>query len=600
MRVPISLKLIVLVVGSLVATTAYFAHQTAQEFSEVLTTRERFEVARHTQAKGKEVEALLSQLVKRTVVVSSQALQQASPQNFVPDPGLVALRVFEQKNGRIAAIWKWVNEEHLRENQVTTQKLEDMHRIYPFPLRSMVQGKVEIRNSTLPMGLPLFSLGVPIRLAESGEVSHLAVADYELGILQKVFSDATDQSRASFLVDRQGITLAHSQEDLALRRTLQQQHPLYARAVAPDSLQNLQIQFESSEKMIGAFSKVSNDLFEVYVMTEVPEAKVLEPAENVKRESVRIAGQVIAVAFFLSFLFALSLSSPIEILASLIQAVSRGQFNIKARKLVNSHDEVGDLAVAFDKMTEGLKERDKVKSLFSKFHGSSIAEDLIKNSVGRRGDKKKVTVFFSDIRGFTAFSESVAPEEVVAMLNEYFAVMVSIINRNNGVVDKFIGDAIMAVWGVPKEGANDTENAVRACLEMRKALVALNEKRAQKGKAPILIGMGLHTGVAISGTIGSEERMEYTVIGDTVNLTSRIEGATKAFGTDLLVSEDVVKALESVLKTEFAGVAEAKGKSEPIRLFKVLGMRNARGEMEEVITTYSQYQAEKSEKIKVA
>src|SRR5262249_4703716 len=153
-----------------------------------------------------------------------------------------------------------------------------------------------------------------------------------------------------------------------------------------------------------------------------------------------------------------------------------GNFNVKAK--VRSRDEVGQLGEAFNHMIEGLLERDKVKNMFNKFHGSSVTEDLLKgDSVGLGGSKKMVTVFFSDIRDFTKFSEGHTPEEVVAMLNEYFEVMVGLINRNGGVVDKFIGDAIMAIWGAPKTSDRDSQNAVKAALAMRVALAELNEKR---------------------------------------------------------------------------------------------------------------------------
>jgi adenylate cyclase len=287
-------------------------------------------------------------------------------------------------------------------------------------------------------------------------------------------------------------------------------------------------------------------------------------------------------------------------LAGLIHQVSRGNFNVSARKVVKSKDEVGDLANAFDKMTDGLKERDKVKNLFNKFHGSSIAEEMMHGEIGVKGTSKEVVVFFSDIRGFTKFSEGHTPEQVVSMLNEYFAVMVSIITKNHGVVDKFIGDAIMAIWGAPKSTGNDQYNAVKACLEMRVALAELNTKRIARGESAIMIGMGVHSGPAMSGTIGSEDRMEYTVIGDTVNMSSRIESSTKAFGTDLLLSETLAGAIDGKFELDLAGSAEVKGKAEPLKLFKVAGYKSANGEIIKIKTPYSEYHAEHADKVKVS
>jgi len=237
---------------------------------------------------------------------------------------------------------------------------------------------------------------------------------------------------------------------------------------------------DSDQTYFGAAVKTT---FGATLISQISEATILEVSQEVKRRSIFVAGSAISLAIFFIFLFSMTLTSPIEKLAEMIKIVSKGNFDVKARSQVHSKDEVGDLAEAFDQMTDGLKERDKVKNLFSKFHGSSVADDLINNDIGVGGQNKEVVVFFSDIRGFTAFSEKRSPEEVVTMLNEYFAVMVALINKHGGVVDKFIGDAIMAIWGAPKGSEQDAFNAVRCCIEMRRALNELNEKRIARGEA---------------------------------------------------------------------------------------------------------------------
>jgi adenylate cyclase len=229
-----------------------------------------------------------------------------------------------------------------------------------------------------------------------------------------------------------------------------------------------------------------------------------------------------------------------------------------------------------------------------------VTENLLQSGeVHLGGMKRQVVVFFSDIRGFTQFSESRTPEEVVSMLNEYFTVMVEIIERNGGVVDKFIGDAIMAVWGTPTSTGDDAYLSVKACLEMRQGLLDLNQLRLSRGEEPLRIGMGLHAGEAISGTVGSENRMEFTVIGDAVNNASRIEAATKAFGTDLLLSQDMARLVQGrILMTE-AGEVEVKGKNAAQRLFKVRGFIVADGSFQEIKTPFSDYDAEGAEKVKL-
>jgi adenylate cyclase len=357
------------------------------------------------------------------------------------------------------------------------------------------------------------------------------------------------------------------------------------------------VEYETQEDYAGAFAKTP---YGVTVISQIPLAVVREPAIQARNEAIFITLSLIFTVFFISYVFSLTLTSPIEKLVYFAKQISKGKFNIQVRKNIHVNDEVGDLARAFDGMIAGLQERDKVKSLFSKFHGSSIAEDLINKEVAFGGKNKEVTVFFSDIRGFTAFSENRTPEEVVDMLNEYFSVMVKIITTHHGVVDKFIGDAIMAVWGAPQSTGRDSENAVRACIEMRKALLDLNHRRSARGQPPIKIGMGLHSGHAISGTIGSQERMEYTVIGDAVNMASRIESSTKAFGADLLISETVYQQVKEDFLVVAAGSAEVKGKAEALNLYKVRGFRDANGSMVEVITPFSDYEPEHADKVKVA
>lgn len=156
----------------------------------------------------------------------------------------------------------------------------------------------------------------------------------------------------------------------------------------------------------------------------------------------------------------------------------------------------------------------------------------------------------------------------------------------------------MAIWGAPKSSEKDSTNALRACIEMRRGLAALNEKRLARGEPALMIGMGLHAGTAISGTIGSDERMEYTVIGNTVNTASRIEASTKAFGADLLVTDDVIARVGDAFILDYAGAAEVKGRTDAIKMYKVRGYIE-NGERVEVSTPYSDYEAEGADKVKV-
>jgi adenylate cyclase len=222
-------------------------------------------------------------------------------------------------------------------------------------------------------------------------------------------------------------------------------------------------------------------------------------------------------------------------------------------------------------MGQGLAEKEKIKNTFGKFVDPEIANQILKDEIKLGGEIKNVAIFFSDIRSFTAISEKLQPNEVVEFLNEYMTKMVDCITKTKGIVNKFIGDAIMAIWGAPLSHGNDTENAINASLMMRKALHAYNKNRGGDKKPIIQIGCGINTGPALAGQIGSHDRMEYTVIGDAVNLASRVESLNKPFGTDILITIESYELVKDIFHVAPMQKIKVKGKVEPQQIYAVLG-----------------------------
>lgn len=614
-RLPISVKLIGIFVAFLTIATVIFAQKSANLFTKVLVQREEFSNISEATSRSTEIDQLMMNVMDRSLVLGQllyNSVQKTSEPGMTPELSSEFLLNFEKDKSIVSLeIWKLENQKPVLSYRKTKDKFLEDYKLAPdyvnmirsgqnFPLASIFQKNIEIRSASQSTGVAMATLGLPLAQGSDDQVNHILLVDFMLSPIQKIF--AGESERLQYVVDRNGVLLAHPDETRVLNRDSMAKTDFVARALA-DQQPRRQVQFkdpETQEDYIGAYVKMPN--LGLTIFSQTSKNLILEPALHVKRQAFYIAGVVISVAILLIFLFSMTLTGPIEVLVKLVRKVAEGDFDIKAGSRIKSfiEDEVHELAHAFDSMTEGLKERDKVKNLFSKFHGSSIAEDLLKGNMEVGGQNKEVTVFFSDIRGFTSFSEKRTPEEVVSMLNEYFEVMVAIINRHGGVVDKFIGDAIMAVWGAPHGTDKDTFNAVKACIEMRRSLVELNDRRKARGQDPILIGMGLHTGRAISGTIGSNERMEYTVIGDTVNMTSRIESSTKAFGTDLLVSQTVMDKVQDDFLVDIAGKATVKGKAEPLNLYYVRGYKDEAGKPIVIETEYCRFDKEQDEKVKAS
>lgn len=259
-----------------------------------------------------------------------------------------------------------------------------------------------------------------------------------------------------------------------------------------------------------------------------------------------------------------SVSRPVRILAGFARDIQRGDYTRAVD--VRQQDELGQLATAFNDMRKGLFERDKVRNLLGKVMSPEIAEELIKSDLQLGGEEKVITILFTDLRGFTSLSENRAPREVLDLLNEYLTRMTAVIDRHAGVVDKYIGDAIMALFGAPLSLPDHASRAVACALEMIAELDQCNAVFQAKGWPAIAMGVGIHTGRVVVGNMGSKDRLNYTAIGDGVNLASRLESVTKEFGVPIIVSEATVRQTRGFEYREL-DLIRVKGKQETVKIF---------------------------------
>ena len=236
---------------------------------------------------------------------------------------------------------------------------------------------------------------------------------------------------------------------------------------------------------------------------------------------------------------------------------------------------VGGEAMGSMLMIEDISEEKRMKGTMARYMDPLIADSLMRegaNALG--GQESEATVLFSDIRGFTTLTETLGAQGTVSMLNAYFSLMVDCLQQEGGILDKFIGDAVMAVFGLPLAADDDADRAVRTGLSMLTSLRSFNRGREEEGLLPIRIGIGLHTDAVVSGNIGSPKRMNYTVIGDGVNLAARLESACKQYGAQLLISESTRSRLRGTYRMREADRVVVKGKTEPVVIHELLDFHN--------------------------
>ena len=217
------------------------------------------------------------------------------------------------------------------------------------------------------------------------------------------------------------------------------------------------------------------------------------------------------------------------------------------------------------------RERRGLKNVFSKYASKEVVSEILKDPgrVKLGGEEKEITIFFSDIRSFTTWSEQTTPKKLVSILNRYFTAMSEEVLNNGGVLDKYIGDAIMAFWGAPIGDPEQADKAITASLSMLEKLKKLNVELKAEGEPEIKIGIGLFTGPAVVGNVGSEKRFNYTAIGDTVNVGSRLEGLTKEYNVQLVIGETTKNRAKGSYNFKFLASAAVKGRVEPINIYTI-------------------------------
>ncbi len=308
-----------------------------------------------------------------------------------------------------------------------------------------------------------------------------------------------------------------------------------------------------TEKKVGEVHlTVSQDVVSKTVLTAAVKVLVIM--------SVALIAGIIITIVLVAFMV-----KPVQELVKGVNAIGQGNYDVQIK--IKSRDELGELTEAFNATAKSLKEKELLKGAFSTYVSGSIMEQILKDpgKLSLHGTKVKATMLFTDIRGFTSMSETMEPEQVVSIINEYLTLQTDKVFKWNGLLDKFVGDCVMAVYGVPFAKPDDSYRAVRTAMDIREGVEKMNSIRKKKNLHTVGIGIGINTGLVVSGNMGSPQKMDYTVIGDNVNLAARLEANAPA--GQIWCSESTYLETRDKIEYEELPPIMVKGKKDPVKVY---------------------------------
>ncbi|MBU0704273.1 MAG: adenylate/guanylate cyclase domain-containing protein [Chloroflexi bacterium] len=291
--------------------------------------------------------------------------------------------------------------------------------------------------------------------------------------------------------------------------------------------------------------------------------------------SLLLTGTVVllsgGVAVVLTLLLVRSVLTPVQELEQVMTTVAVGDLMARARPCTS--DELADLGLHFNAMTKELAEQEQLKTAFGRYVSAAVRDGILSGQISLGGERRELTIAFTDIRDFTSWCERTSPEEVIQTLNAYYDNLVQILTEHGGTIARYTGDGVLVLFGAPLDDPDHARHAVEAALEARELLEKFNDIRRTIGAFELRTGFGIHTGVAVVGSIGCEARAEYTPIGDPANVASRIEGLNRELGTSILISQATYERVADSVIVGKTAETLVKGRVEPVQVYQVLGLR---------------------------
>jgi adenylate cyclase len=488
----------------------------------------------------------------------------------IPDEALMqeAARYFFDQNTHIAAIvtselvdnWELINSNFFSSNGVQPECVPAFIEQNTDAVRRAEFGTELLKNGTPVFGIPMLVL----------------LGAWRNGVAMVVFFSAENISEnfgtstnASFMVNETGDALIHPDQEL-IRNGANLSNNVLVQMALRTTERQVQAQYTDIDGVtyFGAFQKLS--VANLTVFTYIQYDVVFEGILATTRRNIYLTVAVLFLSILFIWFFSKTISKPLDVLTVAAKRIEEGDYHLELR--TKSQDEIGVLMQSFINMSHGLAN-------FERFTNKAIVRVARKGKLSLGGVTKMATVAFIFIRDFSEIAKRLNATELVQFINEYMQRTVPCITNTSGVVDKFLthgGIIVMALWGtVDSTGSpeGDALNCMRAVLMIRASLKSLNQE--WKGKVPLIkMGCGINIGELVAGQMGSDDRIEYTVIGDTVNLAARFEGPNDIFDTDILITENVYKLIGKYLLIEEMPNIEVKGKVDPLRVFSVVNMHD--------------------------
>ena len=565
----ISILFILTVTVIIMLATQFFRSETEARVDDM-----NLQNVRVTGSKVKtDIAAILDKATQMVVILQSES----NPEKYINlffknDPDFLLLGLYRREEERLNPIKLILNKEYLNEYQLKNEDLESIITLNKSVFERSFEGEPILYNASPGAKEPVFALSFP---QTDGDKQDIIIAVIKLDKIQSAFKKSGITE--IFLVNGDGLVIAHDDAKVLFTSANFSELPIVDQMLK-SNIANGKKTYKGADNKdyIGAYQKIG--FANSGVISVVEEERAMESVYKIQSMNIKIMIIGVSLALIVVFIMAKTISNPILLLLSATVEIAKGNFKVKIKP--STKDEVGLLTEYFVTMGEGLEEREKVKSILGNMIDPVVVGEAMKDmNALKRGSEKQITAFFSDVAGFSTISEELTSVDLAALLNEYLSAMTLILKKYNGVLDKYIGDAIVGIFNAPVDVPNHSLSAAMASIEMIAKLRDLREYWTKnnlytKEAREMDVRIGLNVGLAKVGFMGTDALASYTMMGDTVNLAARLEAAGKDYGVNILISESMNKEVGKELFTRGLDLVRVKGKNEPVKLFELIGTQS--------------------------